>query len=322
VRALAALAAAATALGWGAGRPAGADQISSLQGQAAQLAAQLASESARIHSLDVSLAAAQDRLAQARAQLETTRAQVSGLARQLAATRSQLHAQAVAAYVAGGTTSALSLVTSSGASDLLVRQEYLRVAADDTSATIDRLHRQQEALAASEAALAQESRQAQAAWEAASHARQQAAAQAAAEAATLSSVQGQLAGLVAQAEQAKLAAARAAPGRAAAPAPSPQGQPLPTGLSTVAASPPPQGGSGLAAELAALRQCESGGNYATNTGNGYYGAYQFSLSTWQGLGYSGLPSDAPPAIQDQAAARLEAQGGWGQWPTCSAVLGL
>jgi len=73
---------------------------------------------------------------------------------------------------------------------------------------------------------------------------------------------------------------------------------------------------------AALRQCESGGNYADNTGNGYYGAYQFSLGTWQGLGMSGLPSDAPPAVQDQAARDLQARSGWGQWPACAHRLSL
>jgi hypothetical protein len=73
---------------------------------------------------------------------------------------------------------------------------------------------------------------------------------------------------------------------------------------------------------AELRQCESGGNYQDNTGNGYYGAYQFSLSTWEGLGLSGLPSDASPATQDAAAAELQARSGWGQWPACSARLGL
>jgi hypothetical protein len=73
---------------------------------------------------------------------------------------------------------------------------------------------------------------------------------------------------------------------------------------------------------AALRQCESGGNYAENTGNGYYGAYQFSQATWSGLGYPGRPDLAPPATQDQAAQRLQARSGWGQWPACSAALGL
>ncbi|MGH9066746.1 MAG: transglycosylase family protein [Acidimicrobiales bacterium] len=72
----------------------------------------------------------------------------------------------------------------------------------------------------------------------------------------------------------------------------------------------------------ALANCESGGNYATDTGNGYYGAYQFSAATWHSLGYAGLPSQASPAVQDQAAARLQARSGWDQWPACSAQLGL
>ncbi len=73
---------------------------------------------------------------------------------------------------------------------------------------------------------------------------------------------------------------------------------------------------------AGLRRCESGGNYAENTGNGYYGAYQFSLATWHGLGYPGLPSAAAPAVQDQAAQKLQARSGWGQWPACSRKLRL
>jgi hypothetical protein len=73
---------------------------------------------------------------------------------------------------------------------------------------------------------------------------------------------------------------------------------------------------------AALRQCESGGNYQENTGNGFYGAYQFSASTWTALGYPGRPDQEPPAMQDQAAQKLQAQSGWGQWPACSRKLGL
>ena len=73
---------------------------------------------------------------------------------------------------------------------------------------------------------------------------------------------------------------------------------------------------------AELRQCESGGNYAIDTGNGYYGAYQFSAATWHGLGFAGLPNQAPPAVQDEAAVELQARSGWGQWPACSRRLGL
>jgi hypothetical protein len=75
-------------------------------------------------------------------------------------------------------------------------------------------------------------------------------------------------------------------------------------------------------DFARLRMCESGGNYSTDTGNGYYGAYQFSLGTWRGIGYSGKPSDAAPSTQDSAARKLQARSGWGQWPACSRKLGL
>ena len=80
--------------------------------------------------------------------------------------------------------------------------------------------------------------------------------------------------------------------------------------------------SSLDAAFAALRKCESGGNYKIATGNGYYGAYQFDPRTWRSLGYSGLPSDAPPEVQDEAARKLLAKAGWGQWPACSRKLGL
>ncbi len=75
-------------------------------------------------------------------------------------------------------------------------------------------------------------------------------------------------------------------------------------------------------EFAALRMCESGGNYAINTGNGYYGAYQFDLQTWQGLGFSGYPHQNSPAVQDAAAYTLYKQRGWQPWPGCRAKLGL
>lgn len=75
-------------------------------------------------------------------------------------------------------------------------------------------------------------------------------------------------------------------------------------------------------DFAALRQCESGNNYAINTGNGFYGAYQFDARTWQGLGFSGLPHQASPATQDEAAYKLYDSRGWSPWPACSRKLGL
>ena len=72
-----------------------------------------------------------------------------------------------------------------------------------------------------------------------------------------------------------------------------------------------------------LAQCESGGNWATNTGNGYYGGLQFSLGTWQAYGGSGLPSNASRLTQIAIATKIrDASGGYGAWPACAASLGL
>lgn len=69
--------------------------------------------------------------------------------------------------------------------------------------------------------------------------------------------------------------------------------------------------------LERIRLRESGGNYAINTGNGYYGAYQFSLGTWRGVGGTGLPSEASPAEQDMRAQMLYDRRGCNPWPnTC------
>ncbi|RRD50134.1 resuscitation-promoting factor [Buchananella hordeovulneris] len=88
----------------------------------------------------------------------------------------------------------------------------------------------------------------------------------------------------------------------------------------------PAGGGGGGAPVegvwAALAQCESGGDPTTNTGNGYYGLYQFSLPTWQAMGGSGLPSEASAEEQTMRAQMLQARAGWGQWPACAASLGL
>ena len=73
----------------------------------------------------------------------------------------------------------------------------------------------------------------------------------------------------------------------------------------------------------ALAQCESGGNWAINTGNGYYGGLQFNLGTWRAYGGAGLPSQASRETQIAVATRLrDAAGGYGSWPSCSAKLGL
>jgi uncharacterized protein YabE (DUF348 family) len=72
-----------------------------------------------------------------------------------------------------------------------------------------------------------------------------------------------------------------------------------------------------------LAQCESGGNWAINTGNGYYGGLQFSLSTWQAYGGPGMPHEQSRETQIAIAEKVRAAtGGYGSWPHCSAQLGL
>ena len=72
----------------------------------------------------------------------------------------------------------------------------------------------------------------------------------------------------------------------------------------------------------ALRWCESGNDYGISTGNGYYGAYQFSAQTWWWLGYEGWPNEAAPEVQDRAAMDLYDYSNWDSWPSCSRGLGL
>ena len=72
-----------------------------------------------------------------------------------------------------------------------------------------------------------------------------------------------------------------------------------------------------------LAACESGGNWAINTGNGYYGGLQFALSTWRAYGGPGYPHQQSRETQIAVATRLrDATGGYGSWPACAASLGL
>lgn len=68
--------------------------------------------------------------------------------------------------------------------------------------------------------------------------------------------------------------------------------------------------------FARLRACESGGNYSTNTGNGYYGAYQYDQATWNNYGGYSTADQAPPSVQDAKAQETYAARGSSPWPTC------
>lgn len=69
-----------------------------------------------------------------------------------------------------------------------------------------------------------------------------------------------------------------------------------------------------------LRFCESGGVYSINTGNGFYGAYQFDQQTWGTMGGTGRPSDAPYWEQDLRAKALYQTRGSQPWPVCGRFL--
>ena len=74
-----------------------------------------------------------------------------------------------------------------------------------------------------------------------------------------------------------------------------------------------------------LAQCESGGNWAINTDNGFYGGLQFTPSTWAGHGGTAYAPSANLATREQQIAiaeRVQASQGWGAWPACTARLGI
>ncbi|EUA12720.1 transglycosylase-like domain protein [Mycobacterium kansasii 732] len=67
----------------------------------------------------------------------------------------------------------------------------------------------------------------------------------------------------------------------------------------------------------AIAQCESGGNWAADTGNGFYGGLQISQPTWEGNGGAGLPSATSPDGQIEVGERIMTTQGPGAWPRCS-----
>jgi resuscitation-promoting factor RpfB len=71
-----------------------------------------------------------------------------------------------------------------------------------------------------------------------------------------------------------------------------------------------------------LAECESGGNWSINTGNGFYGGLQFSLSTWRAYGGTGMPHEASREEQIAVAERVQDEQGWGAWPACTSKLGI
>ena len=107
------------------------------------------------------------------------------------------------------------------------------------------------------------------------------------------------------------------------PTPRPTSTPAAAG---VPASAPAAAGAVDASVWDRLAQCESGGNWAINTGNGYYGGLQFSEGTWMGYGGPAFDTSAPfPFTREEqiaVAERLHAARGFQPWPACRVKLGL
>jgi hypothetical protein len=125
-------------------------------------------------------------------------------------------------------------------------------------------------------------------------------------------------------------AAQAAETDATVAAEVPTTAPPTTAAPTTTAPPPPTTAPAPAVPAGvwdAIAACESGGNWAINTGNGYYGGLQFLLSTWQingGTAFAAYPHQATREQQIAVAERVVAAAGgsYGAWGACAASLGL
>lgn len=102
-------------------------------------------------------------------------------------------------------------------------------------------------------------------------------------------------------------------------------------LAPLAVVPVVSAGSAASADAATLRtwdrlaNCESGGRWHINTGNGYYGGLQFSSGTWAGYGghrFARQASGASRLEQIKVAERVKNAQGWAAWPVCSRKVGL
>jgi membrane protein involved in colicin uptake len=132
-------------------------------------------------------------------------------------------------------------------------------------------------------------------------------------------VEGERAAAAAEAERQRKAAAEEA-SRSAARAAQAAAQAVAAKKKAPAAQPSVR--SSGSSDWDRLAKCESGGNWASNTGNGYYGGLQFNLSTWYSNGGTGYPHQNTREEQIRVAENLRAARGYSPWPACSRKLGL
>jgi hypothetical protein len=312
-----------------------AQTIPSTQAQIATLQAEVIAGATRVHALTVEYQQSNVQSQVLSQQVAADQAEIAHLQQQVAGSANVLRQQAIASYTGlatnSPTNSALRLGLGKG--DPSVQAEYLQVAAGDINDAVDQYRSQLDQLTSAEQNLAAQQQASRAAANATIQSRQAALAEAVAEQSRLNQLEQQLGQLeeAAVIERQHQAAATAAAAAAQAQAAT-QGLPINNGIISVVhtivsptappAPPETPGYQPLGGQWLQLRECESSDNYQANTGNGFYGAYQFTESTWTGLGFPGRPDLESPQMQDQAAVKDQSMYGWGQWPACSAALGL
>ena len=317
-------------------RPAGADQISSLQAQAKTVSQQLIEEQLQVGAYQQQYSVSSAKVTADDAAIAQIGQQIAVDQRQIAAKTSSVRSQAIRSYIAYGTgsSSAAGGLFSGSQEGSQEATEYGSIAVGNITTALDQLHTAQRALQSQQVVLHQQQAQDQADLNVqASSLRQADASQQQLES-VQAQVTGQLASAVAAQAEAQAAAASAAvaaaqrasaaksvKAAAAGPAPAPPVTGAPTGTTA------PAGGGGLTDPalnpfLQCVVQAESGGNYQAVSPNGLYmGAFQFAQGTWNtaaqaaGLAYLvGVPpNEASKAEQDTVAVALYALDGDQPW---------
>ena len=322
---------------------AGADQISSLQAQAAQIARTLVLEQLQVGAFQQQEQVASTKVALDDAAIGRTQQQLTADQQRIDHDSGAVRAQALRDYMSDGstTTDAEAQLFSGGGAGALAQTEYEGIASGNITNEIDALRTSHLRLQAEEASLQQQQAADQAAQSQQESDLHQADATQGQLTAEQSQVTGQLTAAVAQ-QQAAAAAAAAAAVRASEAAAAKKATPQSSSSSqsssgasgsssagSTGGTPPPASGAGGATSdpplppfLICVRQVESGGDYGAVSPNGdYMGAFQFSQSTWNAAaddaGLPGLvgvpPNTASRADQDTLAVTLYNVDGEQPW---------
>ncbi len=322
--------------------------ISQLQTEANQISASIATANTQANIYGLRYLATMQNIHDIRQRLNTLSHSMKRYSKLVALTQKKLYGIAVSTYTAAGNSNTFFLILSGNFDQANVTNVYLKVASDRLSQEESLFRIQKRRLATDRAEEKYNLHLAAVNLRRVTHDRKNVLAELANEHQLLSGVKGRLIRLVAiqtaAKERAQMAFIRmqeekllqqqlAARRRSAGHRPQ-QGTQQTVSVSTPPAKTPsstaappatvasPTMSPTLTQDFAGIRNCESGGVYTLDTGNGYYGAYQFSASTWTGLGEPGLANQSPPPIQNAAAYKLYQQSGWEPWPACAASLGL